>query len=68
MSTNVTQLGAYIQTGYIVVAAVHNPNYEYKDKLAPETFEKAFNERYLLLTPKNVLSMAKKYRKLFPKR
>ena len=68
MSTNVTQLGAYIQTGYIVAVAVHNPNYTYEDKLAPETLEKAFNERYLLLTPKNVLSMAKKYPKLFPRR
>ena len=67
-ASDVSLLGAYIKGGLISAASVHNPDYKYEDgKIAPEDLEKAFNERYLMLTPENVLQMAKKYPKLFPK-
>jgi len=67
IASDVSLLGVYIKGGLIVAASVHNPTYKYEEKMAPSDLEKAFNERYLLLTPNNVMQMAKKYPKLFPK-
>ncbi len=68
-SGEVSAVGAYIQSGLVVGAVAFNPKYRY-DKNAPKptSFEEAFKERYLLLTPKNVIEMSKKYPMLFPRR
>ena len=68
ISGSIYSLGAYIQSGLIVGAVVIKPEYRYMDGAPiPETYEKAFEERYLLITPKNVVAMSKKYSRMFSK-
>jgi len=69
LSDNVYALGLYIKEGLIAAAAVNDPDYLFSEgKLAPEDLDAAFHERYILLTPDNVLKVAKEHPKLFKKK
>ena len=66
---SISSLGGFIQSGLIVGAVVTSPEYHYVDGApAPKSYDEAFKKRYLLITPKNVVAMSKKYPKLFPKK
>ena len=68
ISEDIFALGAFIQSGLIVGAVVLNPKYRpIENPPVPANYDEAFKKRYLLITPKNVAAMSKKYPKLFPK-
>lgn len=57
-------LGGAIKVGYVCAAAAQK-NGSITDEAPPSNPEKAFNMRYILVTPENIDEMAKKYKKLF---
>ena len=55
-----------IKAGAVVAAIAHNPEAEYEPKAPPKDVDKAFANRYLLITPDNIDSIRSQYPKLFP--
>jgi len=54
-----------IGAGYIVAAVSYKPGVKYTEDPAPSDVQKAFDERYILITPENVGEIADKYKNLF---
>ena len=51
-----------MKNGDLLAVVMHNPDFRYeKDKKLPEDPEVAFQERYVLITPKNVAELADRY-------
>jgi len=51
---------------YIAAAVTYNPDAVYKDEAPPSDVTKAFDQRYLLITPENLSTVLQKYgNKLF---
>lgn len=63
-SGNVYSYFKAIQADAIVAAIAHNPNATFEEK-APKDVDKAFAERYLLVTPENVATIADEHPNLF---
>lgn len=54
-----------IGVGYIVAAVSYKPGVKYTEDPAPNEPQKAFDLRYVLITPENVTKMAEEYKTLF---
>ena len=64
---NLSKLKEPIKQGLITAVVARKPDAEYDLKGSiPNDVEKAFNRRYLLLTPKNIEEISQKYETLFP--
>ena len=70
INADVNYLGEQIQKGIIAGAVVMRPDLKQEDfeKNAPKDLKEAFAARYLLVTPENIVEMAKKYPSLFNRR
>lgn len=64
---SVYEFGAAIQGKVVVAAVTYKPDAIYDDKPIPSDKEEAFNKRYLLVTPDNLMEVASKYGELFEK-
>lgn len=53
-----------IQQGFIL-ALTHKPDAKFDEETAPSDPEEAFKKRYMIVTPKNIGDVAKKYPKYF---
>ena len=54
-----------IASSYIVAAVSYKPGIKYTEDPAPSDVQKAFDERYILITPENINDTAEKYKALF---
>ena len=54
-----------IAAGFIVAATSYKPGVKYTEDAPPKDVQKAFDDRYLLITPENVKSVAEQYKGLF---
>lgn len=61
MNGDISMLAPAIKSGLVPAVVTHNPDARYTEDPAPEDMQKAFDVRYLLITPKNVAEIAKKY-------
>ena len=70
INADVNYLGEQIQKGIIAGAVVMRPDLKQEDfeKNAPKDLKEAFAGRYILITPENLVEMAKKYPSLFNRR
>jgi hypothetical protein len=65
MNANIFDLKNFIREERVVAAISFKPGVRFTDDPAPKNLKKAFNERYVLITPENISEMEKKYPKLF---
>jgi len=66
-SGSVYELKKAIAGKAIVAAVTYNPKAVYDEKPPPADLDAAFDKRYLLVTPDNVLTVAGEYGDLFKK-
>lgn len=62
---NVMELRGAIKAGAVAAALTFNPQAKFDTKMPPKDLEKAFNNRYLLITPENVDQIAEQHKDLF---
>lgn len=65
LTGDIHSLGRAIKAGFIVAAVSYRPGVKFTEDPCPDDPEKAFEERYIIITPKNVEATAKKYPNLF---
>jgi hypothetical protein len=65
LNGDIHNLGRAIKAGFIVAAVSYKPGVKFTEDPCPEDPEKAFEERYIIITPKNIEAIAKKYPRLF---
>ena len=63
---NLPQLQGAIQEGYVAAMLTYRPDPDMKDPSIPKNPQQAFDKRFLLVTPDNVMELANKYPMLFP--
>lgn len=64
-SGSIYELKQAIKTGTIVGAITYNPKAVYDEKAPPTDLDAAFDKRFLLVTPENVDTVARKHSDLF---
>jgi hypothetical protein len=65
LTGDIHQLKGAIFSKYIVAAVAMRPDLKSIDEKAPSDPQKAFDIRYLLVTPENVVKMATDYKGIF---
>lgn len=65
MNVETKKLKAAIQKGFIVALVTYIPGVNISEDPAPKDPKKAFDLRYLLITPKNVEEISQKYKDIF---
>lgn len=65
LSGDIHSMKIAIAEGYIVGAVSYKPGVKYTEDAAPSDSQKAFDERYLLVTPENVSKVAEENKGLF---
>ena len=69
--TNTSQLGPYIANKYINVVISHKPKFRFDPDtyVLPDGGPKAiFDQRFIVISDKNIKETAEKYPELFPKK
>lgn len=65
LSGDIHQLKSAVQAGYIVAAVAMRPDIKDIEAKAPSDAQKAFDLRYVLVTPDNVVKVATDYKGIF---
>ncbi|MCX6983824.1 MAG: hypothetical protein NT118_03590 [Lentisphaerae bacterium] len=55
-----------IQSGVVIAVVGINPTAKFDEKPAPKDPKAAFDARYIMITPENVVQMADTYKNMFP--
>lgn len=65
LNCEIYNMKAAIASGVVPVAVANSPSAVFSEKRAPSDPQKAFDERFLLVTTENVAEISEKYPKLF---
>jgi hypothetical protein len=65
LNGDIHSLGRAIKAGLIVAAVSYKPGVKFTEDPCPSDPEKAFEERYIIITPKNIDATVQKYPNLF---
>ncbi len=65
LTGDISRAQSLIKSGAVVAVVTYKPGIEFNDEAPPSDTKEAFDKRYILITPKNMAELAKKYKKLF---